>query len=146
VHMLLLSFAGCAFTLVMGSFLGYHIYLVLSVFSLPQSPSRGTNSCGLPMYLIDSTNQTTFEHISPFYLLRHIPPLPPCRLSSPPQEHQLAYSQRRAVRAAHSRLRLYDVGWRRNVAQVFGTTGPKRRWRAWAARLLWGGNWCVPSP
>lgn len=94
---------------------------------------------------IDSTNQTTFEHISPFYLLRHIPPLPPCRLSSPPQEHQLAFSQRRAVRDAHSRLRLYDVGWRRNAAQVFGTAGPKRRWRAWAARLLWGGNWYVPS-
>jgi hypothetical protein len=32
--MLLLSFAGCAFTLVMGSFLGYHIYLVLFVASL----------------------------------------------------------------------------------------------------------------
>jgi palmitoyltransferase len=32
VHMLLLSFAGCAFTLVMGSFLCYHIYLVLCVF------------------------------------------------------------------------------------------------------------------
>ena len=34
MHMLLLSFAGCAFTLVMGSFLGYHIYLVLFVSSL----------------------------------------------------------------------------------------------------------------
>ena len=29
--MLILSFAGCIFTLVMGSFLGYHIYLVLCV-------------------------------------------------------------------------------------------------------------------
>ena len=37
VHMLLLSFAGCVFTLVMGSFLGYHIYLVLCVLS-PLSP------------------------------------------------------------------------------------------------------------
>jgi palmitoyltransferase len=126
VHMLILSFAGCVFTLVMGSFLGYHIYLVL-------------------------TNQTTLEHISPFHLLRHLPPLPPCRLSSPPQEHQLVFSQRRAVRRAHARLRLYDVGWRRNTAQVFGTstTGPspsstKRRWfaAAWAARLVWGGNSC----
>jgi palmitoyltransferase ZDHHC2/15/20 len=32
VHMLLLSFAGGAFALVIGSFLGYHIYLVLCVF------------------------------------------------------------------------------------------------------------------
>jgi hypothetical protein len=94
----------------------------------------------------DSTNQTTLEHISPFYLLNHLPPLPPSRLSSPPQERQLAYPQRRAVRAAHSRLRLYDVGWRRNTAQVFGSgtgLGPKRCWfAAWAARLLWGGNSC----
>jgi len=115
VHMLLLSFAGCVFTLVMGSFLGYHIYLVL-------------------------TNQTTLEHISPFHLLRHLPPLPPCLLSSPPQEHQLATAQRHAVREAHTRLRLYDVGWRRNAAQVFGAVGPRRRWRAWTARLLWGGS------
>lgn len=103
-----------------------------------------------PPLLHNSTNQTTFEHISPFHLLRHLPPLPPCRLSSPPQEHQLAFSQRRAVRTAHARLRLYDVGWRRNTAQVFGTssttstsTSTKRRWFApWAARLVWGGNSC----
>ncbi|KAI9508414.1 hypothetical protein F5148DRAFT_913259 [Russula earlei] len=114
VHMLLLSFAGCAFTLVIGSFLGYHIYLVL-------------------------TNQTTIEHISPFHILRHLPPLPPSRLSSPPLEHQLAFAQRHAVRVAHARMRLYDVGWRRNAAQVFGM-GPRRRSRAWVATLLWGGG------
>ncbi|KAH9166120.1 DHHC palmitoyltransferase-domain-containing protein [Lactarius sanguifluus] len=111
VHMLLLSFAGCAFTLIMGSFFGYHVYLVL-------------------------TNQTTLEHISPFYILRYLPPLPPGRLSSPPLEHQLASRQRRAVRAAHARLCLYDVGWRRNVEQVFGI-GAKQ---VWAERLLWGGG------
>ncbi|KAI0260692.1 DHHC palmitoyltransferase-domain-containing protein [Gloeopeniophorella convolvens] len=112
VHMLMLSFTGCAFSVIMGSFLGYHVYLVL-------------------------TNQTTLEHVSPFQLLRYLPPLPPCRLSSPPFEHQLVFAQRRAVRAAHSRTRLYDVGWRRNVAQVFR---PTRRWRVWLARLLWGGS------
>lgn len=36
--MLMLSFAGCVFTLVMGSFLGYHIYLVLCV-CLPLFPT-----------------------------------------------------------------------------------------------------------
>jgi hypothetical protein len=46
VHMLLLSFAGCAFTLVMGSFLGYHIYLVLCVLFPPPSV-LGTNSPNL---------------------------------------------------------------------------------------------------
>ena len=149
--MLMLSFAGCVFTLVMGSFLGYHIYLVLCV-CLPLFPTPA--HLNAPSYLLPfplppkySTNQTTLEHISPFHLLRHLPPLPPCRLSSPPQEHQLAYSQRRAVRAAHARLRLYDVGWRRNTAQIFGTSSTmspsstKRLWfAAWAARLLWGGN------
>jgi hypothetical protein len=33
VHMVLLSFAGCAFTLIMGSFFGYHVYLVLYVLT-----------------------------------------------------------------------------------------------------------------
>jgi len=56
------------------------------------------------------------------------------------------FAQRRAVREAHARLRLYDVGWRRNAAQVFGTAGPKRRWRAWVARLSWGGPWYAPPP
>jgi palmitoyltransferase len=159
----MLSFAGCVFTLVMGSFLGYHIYLVLCVcLLLPLRQTKTPNikthlsfflsSLSLPFPQHNSTNQTTLEHISPFHLLRHLPPLPPSRLSSPPQEHQLAFSQRRAVRTAHARLRLYDVGWRRNTAQVFGTsTGPssnsssstKRRWfAASAARLVWGGNSC----
>lgn len=115
VHMVLLSFAGCAFTLIMGSFFGYHVYLVL-------------------------TNQTTLEHIAPFYILRYLPPLPPCRLSSPPLEYQLHSKQRRAVRAVHSRVRLYDVGWRRNVEQVFGMGAKRRRWQAWVARVLWGGG------
>ena len=41
-------------------------------------------------------------------------------------------------------MRLYDVGWRRNVEQVFGM-GTKRRWQAWLARVLWGGGWYVWS-
>src|SRR5712675_165578 len=90
----------------------------------------------------DSTNQTTFEHITPFHLLRHLPPLSPSRLSSPPMEHQLAFTQRHAVRVVHARMRLYDVGWRRNALQVFGVS-PKR---AWATMLLWGGSWYAPSP
>jgi hypothetical protein len=145
VHMLLLSFAGCAFALVIGSFLGYHIYLVLCV--LPHLKKK--NHC---LTNKNSTNQTTLEHISPFYILRHLPPFPPCgRLSSPPLEHQLASAQRRAVRAVHAQMHLYDVGWRRNAAQVFGVGGGggimmkqhHNRWHRWAARLLWGGSWYV---
>jgi palmitoyltransferase ZDHHC2/15/20 len=165
VHMLLLSFAGCAFALVIGSFLIYHIYLVLCVvFLFP--PFFFFNNKQITA--ANSTNQTTLEHISPFYLLRHLPPFPPRGgLSSPPREQELDPAQRRAVRATHAQMRLYDVGWRRNVAQVFGVGGggdlgasansctTKRyhyhlhhhyRWRRWAARLLWGGSWYVQSP
>ncbi|KAH9991241.1 DHHC palmitoyltransferase-domain-containing protein [Russula vinacea] len=121
VHMLLLSFAGCAFTLVMGSFLGYHVYL--------------------------HESNDTRAHLS----ILHPPPPPttpplPALKSTPRAPARVP--QRRAVRAAHARLRLYDVGWRRNTAQVFGAgpglgLGPKRRWcAAWAARLLWGGSSC----
>jgi hypothetical protein len=79
VHMLLLSFAGCAFTLVMGSFLGYHIYLVLCV--LFPSPSildtnhltSPTHSSGARVARIkrrsNTSRPTTSYDISP-----HCPP------------------------------------------------------------------------
>lgn len=99
------------------------------------------------------TNQTTLENISPFLLLRHLPPLPaPAhpnptnangptpphnqKLSDPPQEHELSYSQRRTVKDAHWDIRVYDVGWRRNWAQVFGW---EREW-GWVWRVLVGGG------
>src|SRR5258708_12293139 len=54
VHMLMLSFAGCVFTLVMGSFLGYHIYLVLCVLLPPsflkQTPLTSKRSSFLPSF------------------------------------------------------------------------------------------------
>lgn len=36
------------------------------------------------------------------------------------EEHELSYAQRRAVRRAHGHIRVYDVGWKKNLAQVFG--------------------------
>ena len=135
--MLLLSFTGCIFAVMLGSFFGYHVYLVLYVHTF-----RALEFCF--DIFPSSTNQTTLEHIAPFYILRYLPPLPPCRLSNPPLEHQLARKQRWAVCAAHHRMRLYDVGWRRNVEQVFGM-GTKRRWQAWMARVLWGGGWYAIS-
>ena len=134
--------------MVIGAFLGYHIYLC-------------------------TTNQTTFEHLSPFLLLRflpkslsvsqHIPAMAvtstepaadprathptstfpetdsPYHFPSPPptslrhttglgtpardrpwDEHELSYAQRQVVKAAHGRIRLYDLGWRRNLGQILG--------------------------
>src|SRR6266702_1922442 len=110
--MLMLSFAGCAFALIIGSFFGYHVYLVLYVF--PFCSLMSSNNFFLDLF--PSTNQTTLEHISPFYILRYLPPSPPSRLSSPPMEHQLASRQRRAVGAGKH-------GWGDCYGVVVGTSG-----------------------
>ncbi|KIY43777.1 zf-DHHC-domain-containing protein [Fistulina hepatica ATCC 64428] len=114
IHALFLMFAGMVIMITIGSFLCYHIYLV-------------------------STNQTTLENISPFLLLRHLPPLPettpPHSLSNPPIEPELSYSQRMLVKDAHAKIRVYDIGWRNNWGQVFGVT----RRAGWLKRLADGG-------
>ncbi|KAJ7213924.1 DHHC palmitoyltransferase-domain-containing protein [Mycena pura] len=116
LHGIFLTFYALVFALVMGSFYCYHLYLV---------------------YI----NQTTLENLSPFLLLRHLPPLPrtagaPHSLSDPPLEAELSRAQRHVVRDAHGYIRLYDVGWRRNLQQVFGWSAPY----AWMARLWYGGS------
>ncbi len=52
-------------------------------------------------------------------------------------EHELSYAQRRAIRRAHGRIRLYDVGWKRNLTQVFDRTPSVT---AFLAVLLYGGK------
>ncbi|KAH9829635.1 zf-DHHC-domain-containing protein [Rhodofomes roseus] len=116
LHDIYLAFYGIIMALVFGSFWMYHIYLT-------------------------TTNQTTLENVSPFLLLRHLPPLPRPPpdaqiLSDPPLEHQLSHAQRRLVRDAHFHIRAYDVGWRKNWAQVMGWDRP---W-GWVPRLLVGGG------
>ncbi|KAJ7630941.1 DHHC palmitoyltransferase-domain-containing protein [Roridomyces roridus] len=112
LHALFLTFYALVFALVMGSFYGYHIYLVL-------------------------INQTTIENLSPFLILRHLPPLPRGGhdLSDPPLEQELSRTQRYLVKDAHGYIRLYDIGWRKNVQQVFGWTHPY----GWVVRLWFGG-------
>lgn len=113
VHELFLSFAGVVFSLVIGSFLLYHIYLI-------------------------STNQTTLENLSPFLLLRYLPPLGTSHSgnSESLDEDRMSHGQRRAVRNAHQQIRLYDVGWRRNWAQIFGWNHKY----GWMYRLWCGGG------
>jgi len=113
VHELFLSFAGIVFTLVIGSFLLYHVYLI-------------------------STNQTTLENLSPFLLLRYLPPLNMSRNDNPEplDEDRMSHGQRRTVRDAHQQIRIYDVGWRKNWTQVFGWNGKY----GWVYRLLCGGG------
>ncbi|KZT27453.1 zf-DHHC-domain-containing protein [Neolentinus lepideus HHB14362 ss-1] len=115
LHMLFLFAEGFVFSFVIGSFLVYHIYLI-------------------------STNQTTLENLSPFLLLRYLPPLPPSddgqKLSNPPHEDELSFRQRSLIKAAHGYIRLYDIGWRKNWAQGFGWS---RKW-GWLYRLACGGG------
>ncbi|KAH7885434.1 DHHC palmitoyltransferase-domain-containing protein [Phlebopus sp. FC_14] len=111
IHELFLTAAGMIFGVVVGSFTVYHMYLI-------------------------STNQTTLESLSPFLLLRHLPPLPESlRLSDPPLEHELSYKQRSLVRDAHRVVKIYNLGWRKNWAQVFGWSKP----RGWLYRIMYGG-------
>ncbi|KAF7314703.1 Palmitoyltransferase [Mycena kentingensis (nom. inval.)] len=121
VHGIFLTFYALVFTLVMGSFYCYHLYLVF-------------------------INETTIENVSPFLLLRHLPPLPRTGhdLSDPPLEPELSRAQRSLVKDAHGHIRLYDVGWRRNFAQVFGVGAgkdldAKTRWRRRLRRVWYGG-------
>ncbi|EMD39758.1 hypothetical protein CERSUDRAFT_112041 [Gelatoporia subvermispora B] len=117
LHALFLTFYGAVIALVIGSFFMYHMYLMI-------------------------TNQTTFEHLSPFLLLRYLPPQPaPDGNPLNARPHTLSYEflshpQRRLLKDAHGQIRLYDVGWRRNVAQVFGWDRP----RGWLVRLICGGG------
>ncbi|CCM05602.1 uncharacterized protein FIBRA_07830 [Fibroporia radiculosa] len=116
LHDIYLAFYGIIMALVFGSFWLYHLYLITS-------------------------NQTTLEQLSPFLLLRHLPPIPTQSessrmLSNPPLEHELSYRQRRLVREAHHRIRMYDVGWRGNWGQVMGWNRP---W-GWLQRLATGGG------
>ncbi|KAF8073936.1 DHHC palmitoyltransferase-domain-containing protein [Lyophyllum atratum] len=112
IHELILGFVGIIFCFVIGSFFLYHVYLV-------------------------STNQTTLENISPFLLLKHLSPLPRTghTLSDPPLEPELSGPQRRLVKDAHGAIHMYDVGWRKNWAQVLGY---QRRF-GWLIRLWCGG-------
>jgi len=109
LHELGLGFAGITLTMVVGSFLVFHLYLV-------------------------TTNQTTLENLSPFLLLRQLPSVSGTNVSGQSQEHELSYAQRRIVKRAHRYIRMYDVGWKRNWAQVFGW----ERKHGWVPRLLIG--------
>ncbi|GJJ07264.1 hypothetical protein Clacol_001464 [Clathrus columnatus] len=69
LHALFIALTGAIFALSLGSFVVYHFYLITWNYR---------------------TNQTTFEHISPFHLLRYVPPPkphippPPSAVSSRP--------------------------------------------------------------
>ncbi|CAE7103105.1 unnamed protein product [Rhizoctonia solani] len=175
LHALYLALGGAIFTICMGSFAGFHIYLV-------------------------TTGQTTIEQLSPYMLLRYLPassnpgrksddsgrsfesdvdlrsmlnmgpeddtrlstaasPLPSVRLGAlpvyPPPAHsmpiasregavQLAENtmtreQRRIMRSAAGNIRVYDLGWKRNWAELYAVR-PDRYLLDFLDILWWGGH------
>lgn len=187
LHALFIALTGAVFALSLGSFTFYHFYLI-------------------------TTNQTTLEHISPFRVLRylpppkpHVPPLPSAvssrpslriaseftipsksldsplsfdgidpieslnendirlqRLDShtknspeliphpslptppykPPEEYELSSAQRRFVLRTHGKIRMYDLGWKKNWAEVFGgeAAGKEDGDFIWGSRVKWRGK------
>ncbi|KAJ1310016.1 hypothetical protein OPQ81_006771 [Rhizoctonia solani] len=156
-HALYLALGGAIFTICMGSFAGFHVYLV-------------------------TTGQTTIEQLSPYMLLRYLPPssnvsarksddsgrsfesdvdlqsmlntgpegeaqphtasfpLPSTRdNASQLAEHTMTREQRRIVRSAAGNIRVYDLGWRRNWAELYAAR-PDRYFLDWLEILWWGGH------
>lgn len=71
-------------------------------------------------------------------ILRLLPPLPQTghSLSDPPLEPELSYDQRKLVKDAHGHILPYDIGFRKNWAQVFDWN----RKYGWIYRLWYGGS------
>ncbi|KIM31010.1 hypothetical protein M408DRAFT_65614 [Serendipita vermifera MAFF 305830] len=112
LHCLFLVILGLIFAMVIGSFLGFHIYLAF-------------------------TNQTTLEQLSPFILLKYLPkPKEPRHAPGTSITQGTTPSttsrERRLVRRTADRIGLWDLGWRRNVIATLG-------WRWWLAVLFNGG-------
>lgn len=179
LHALYLALGGAVFAICMGSFIGFHIYLV-------------------------TTGQTTLEQLSPYMLLRYLPPLPSsnptndedgsgssfesdvelhtmlkahpgaedeAKLSGdssvldssrpeslpiyPPPghsvpiasrdnathfvEHTMTRNQRRLVRSAAGKIRIYDLGWKKNWLDIFSVR-QERFWLDWLEIVWWGGH------
>lgn len=80
-------------------------------------------------------------------------PTPPYK---PPEEYELSTAQRRFVLRTHGKIRMYDLGWKRNWQEVFGggpmekedpddfTRGSRKEWRGeklwWLKSLVTGGH------
>ncbi|KAJ3534823.1 hypothetical protein NMY22_g6758 [Coprinellus aureogranulatus] len=111
IHELTLALYGCIITMVIGPFTVYHYYLVTCASNAVQLTYGAT-------YTVSRTNQTTVEQISPFMLLRHLPPLPRGghSLSDPPLEPRAQlYPNGVSLEKPTPNLSLYDIGWRRNL-------------------------------
>lgn len=54
-------------------------------------------------------------------------------------EHTMTREQRHIVRSAAGKIRVYDLGWRRNWMQLF-TIRPERRFLDWVEVIWWGGH------
>jgi hypothetical protein len=54
-------------------------------------------------------------------------------------EHTMSREQRRIVRSAAGKIRVYDIGWRRNWAELYAVQ-PERYFLDWLEIVWWGGR------
>lgn len=131
----------------------------------PRSSESSTESQSIPPPYTRSTNLNSL--VSP--VPGHRPSntyADPYRFPSPPPpppkrwvEHELNRKQRRIIRDAAGKIRIYDIGWKENLLDVIGgpgpsnSTGPDRSergegvsrrkgpgWGIWLERIVWGGR------
>lgn len=119
LHSALLTMLGFVFSLSVFGFAAYHAYLI-------------------------STNQTTLEQLHPYILVPFLPEPKPYAFSAPEREEQppnsqpqpppakwdeyyMNHDQRRTVRSAGKKIRIWDMGLKQNWSAAFGGRG-KNGW------------------
>ncbi|EJT98773.1 zf-DHHC-domain-containing protein [Dacryopinax primogenitus] len=111
LHAAILTMLGFVFSLSLFGFAAYHAYLI-------------------------STNQTTLEQLHPYILVPFLPPPKPYAFDAPEDqqrpnpnsnlpppkwdEYYMNHDQRRTLRSAGKRIRMYDVGLKENWISAFG--------------------------
>jgi len=57
------------------------------------------------------------------------------------QEHELTSAQRRRIRYAHGKIRLYDLGWKVNLREAIGGGWSSGKgWKWWLRLVVSGGS------
>ncbi|KAG8969174.1 palmitoyltransferase for Vac8p [Tulasnella sp. 419] len=160
-HVLFLGLEGLVFSFTIGSFWAYHAYLIstnqttlesLTPFLLLRHLSLKPDVGDIPPETELSVKPSisgASEEESPFYF-----PSPPANqvtfsqslgssassLPSKLLEHELTSNQRRLIRRAAGKIRMYDLGWKNNWKEVFGGNKRRRQWWSWWMWLIFTGG------
>ncbi|QRW00435.1 DHHC palmitoyltransferase [Ceratobasidium sp. AG-Ba] len=169
LHALYLALGGAVFTICMGSFVGFHIYLVtsdytgttLTIYAFEVSAAIEEQQSGSFESDVDlrtmlkagpdpegDTHSSAGSSDLPPSRLESLPVYPPPGHSVPVTsrenavqfaEHTMTRNQRRLVRSAAGKIRVYDLGWRKNWLDMFSVRR-ERFWLDWIEIVWWGGH------